>query len=160
MDLLEVNRHVPTTCSNCLWCFLPGFRRIGKFRSVKLPPGSNWKVILRFLQRYYSLLRPLRDRTVQATIQHGDFAPWNIKAGPDGHLTTSTRERGELRGVPGWDWFHYVIQSAILVARRAPEEIAQRIEKVFVFRGLPDLRKTSGITGIERELVIAYLSRT
>ncbi len=57
----------------------------------------------------------LRGRTIQSAIHHGDLAPWNIKVSPAGAWTVLDWERGELTGIPGWDWFHYVIQSAILV---------------------------------------------
>lgn len=105
-----------------------------------------------------SIFRPVRDRKVRATIQHGDFAPWNIKASPDGRWTALDWERGDLKGVPGWDWFHYVIQTAILVGRRTGEQITEHIEKFLRSDAFKTYSNKAGIVGIERELVIAYLA--
>lgn len=129
-------------------------------RQVPLSETAAWSQLERPLSisERYSFLRPLGDRKIEATIQHGDFAPWNIKTGLNGLWTVLDWERGELHGVPGWDWFHYVIQTAILVARLPADEIAQRIEKLLHSDAFRTYARQSGISGIERELVIAYLA--
>ena len=53
----------------------------------------------------------LRELTLHPAIHHGDLAPWNIKVSPSGAWTVLDWERGERVGIPGWDWFHYVIQT-------------------------------------------------
>jgi hypothetical protein len=99
----------------------------------------------------------LRRRTVHPTIQHGDFAPWNIKVSPTGAWTVLDWERGELTGIPGWDWFHYVIQSAILVGRLPTAGLVQRIEGLLGSEAFQQYAVRGGIVGCERELALAYL---
>ena len=92
------------------------------------------------------------------TIFHGDLAPWNIKVSPGtGAWTILDWERGEVAGIPGWDWFHYVIQSGVLVGKQPPEELLETLEGFLEgkeFREYSDLAK---IRGHERPLVLAYL---
>lgn len=100
----------------------------------------------------------LAARVVQAAICHGDFAPWNVKVSPsDGSWTALDWERGELCGVPGWDWFHFVIQPAVLVARQSAPELVQTAGAIFADAPFQAYAKTSGIAGIERPLLAAYL---
>jgi hypothetical protein len=99
----------------------------------------------------------LRSRPVHATIHHGDFAPWNIKVLPSGAWMVLDWERGELAGIPGWDWFHYVIQPAILVERLAAPELVRRIEALLGSEVFTSYAAHAGIAGCERALVLAYL---
>jgi len=99
----------------------------------------------------------LRGRIVPATIQHGDFAPWNIKVSPSGAWTVLDWERGELAGLPGWDWFHYVIQTGILVERLPAPGLVQRVESLLGSAAFLQYGARAGIAGFERELVLAYL---
>jgi hypothetical protein len=100
----------------------------------------------------------LAGLTVHPAIYHGDFAPWNIKLSPRAIMySVLDWERGELTGIPGWDWFHYVIQSGILVQKLAPEPLAQRIEQLFAAPAFRDYARVGGISGQERLLVIGYL---
>lgn len=54
---------------------------------------------------------------LQPVITHGDLTPWNIKITSQGQWKVFDWERGEVVGIPGWDWFHYLIQSMILLQR-------------------------------------------
>ncbi len=56
----------------------------------------------------------VENEKVHPTLYHGDFAPWNARV-HGGLWRVIDWERGELRGVPCWDWLHYHIQPAILV---------------------------------------------
>jgi len=99
----------------------------------------------------------LRDRTVHPTIHHGDLAPWNIKVSSTGAWTVLDWERGELTGIPGWDWFHYVIQNAILVGRLRTSGLVQQIEGLLGSKAFQRYAVRGGIVGCERELALAYL---
>src|SRR5262249_7185463 len=70
----------------------------------------------------------LRQRVVRAAIQHGDFAPWNIKVSAAGTWTVLDWERGQMNGIPGWDWFHYLVQPAILVRHEPTPELVTKVE--------------------------------
>ena len=99
----------------------------------------------------------LRKQTIQSAIQHGDFAPWNIKVSTAGVWTVLDWERGELAGIPGWDWFHYVIQSAILVGHLPTSSLVKRVESLLDSAAFRQYAARGGIEGRERELVLAYL---
>lgn len=99
----------------------------------------------------------LRSRKVGRTLMHGDLAPWNIKVSPEGGWTVIDWERGELLGIPGWDWFHYVIQSGILVERLAGSRLVQEVEALLASAEFGAYAAQAGILGCERELVLAYL---
>ncbi len=99
----------------------------------------------------------LRGRTIQPAIYHGDLAPWNIKVSPTGAWTVLDWERGEPTGIPGWDWFHYVIQSGILVGRRSAPVLVQRVESLLRSDAFQQYAARAGILGCERDLVLAYL---
>lgn len=99
----------------------------------------------------------LRGRKVHPAMHHGDFAPWNIKVSPAGAWTVLDWERGELTGIPGWDWFHYVIQSGILVGHLPASVLVQRVESLLSSDAFRQYATRGGIVGCERELVLAYL---
>lgn len=98
-----------------------------------------------------------RGRMVQAVIYHGDFTPWNIKVSPAGQWTVLDWERGELTGVPGWDWFHYVLQPGILVERLPTATLVKRIETLFSSESFKRYAARAAIDGAERALLLAYL---
>jgi len=107
---------------------------------------------------FAQLSRRLGDFSFHPAIVHGDFAPWNIKVPLHGEVwNVLDWERGDLTGVPGWDWFHYVIQSGILVHKKTPRQLLQKIEELFAHSVFQNYANHSGIKGYERPLVIAYL---
>jgi hypothetical protein len=88
---------------------------------------------------------------------HGDFAPWNIKVSDKGVWTVLDWERGQTNGVPGWDWFHFVIQPAILVERLPMPKLVEKVEKLlrsYLFR---EYASKVGCLQKERELMLGYL---
>jgi hypothetical protein len=99
----------------------------------------------------------LRGRKAHPALQHGDFAPWNIKVSPAGAWTVLDWERGELTGIPAWDWFHYVIQSGILVVHLPTAALVERVESLLGSDVFRQYATRGGIVGCERELVLAYL---
>jgi hypothetical protein len=101
--------------------------------------------------------RQLRGRQFHPAMQQGDFAPWNIKVSPAGAWTVLDWERGERTGIPGWDWFHYVIQSGILVGHLPAEDLVERVESLLSSDAFRLYATRGGILGCERELVLAYL---
>lgn len=100
---------------------------------------------------------PLRAWQVHPAIYHGDFAPWNIKVSPGGTWTVLDWERGELAGLPGWDWLHYVLQPAILVERLATSALIERVEALLNSGPFKSYVARSGLAGLERPLAMAYL---
>jgi hypothetical protein len=103
------------------------------------------------------LLRRLRERKIHPAIHHGDFAPWNVKVSASGEWTVLDWERGELTGIPAWDWFHYVVQPAILVQRLTSSALVQRLEELLASVPFKQYADLAGLAGCERELLQAYL---
>jgi hypothetical protein len=76
-------------------------------------------------------LRPkLESVRVKPVIFHGDFAPWNLRVDSNNRLMVLDWERGEDQGIPGWDWFHYVVQTSILVHKEKAEDTYRRIVRL------------------------------
>ena len=104
------------------------------------------------------IIRQLAPERVASTLFHGDFAPWNIR------VETHTRqwtvldwERGEPAGVPGWDWFHYIIQTGILVRRATTAKLIEDLEALLPSPTFKRYAEKAGIAGIEKPLTLAYL---
>ena len=96
--------------------------------------------------------------TFYPAIFHGDLAPWNLKPAPDRRNWIAIDwERGDLNGIPGWDWFHFVIQPAILVGHRSAPQLVENIQALFAHASFQDYARAAGIAGHERLLLIAYL---
>ena len=104
-----------------------------------------------------TILETLAERSVSATLQHGDFAPWNIKVDAQQFWTALDWERGELEGVPGWDWFHYFLQKAILVDRLGTNHLIQLARSILSAKEFREYASRAGIGGIEHPLMLAYL---
>lgn len=102
-------------------------------------------------------LRRLDELKVHPTLMHGDFAPWNVKVA-DGCWTVLDWERGERVGIPGWDWFHFIVQPAVLVQREKTEQILGRLEQLFASAEFGRYAKRAGISGWEWPLATAYVN--
>ena len=110
--------------------------------------------------RFLAIADSLSKRVVSTTLMHGDLAPWNIRVSKAGDWTVFDWERCELQGIPGWDWFHYVIQAGMLVERRPAWSLVATIEGLIESAEFKAYAQRARISGIERELVLAYLLHT
>jgi hypothetical protein len=99
----------------------------------------------------------LAETSCHPVIYHGDFAPWNIKTS-NGVWQVLDWERGELTGVPGWDWFHYVIQGAVLIRREPVDALVERVERMLGSESFKRYVALAKINGMEQSLVLAYLN--
>lgn len=100
----------------------------------------------------------LGKHKITPVIFHGDFAPWNIRVPASGRWQVIDWERGEELGVPGWDWFHYVIQSSILVRREAPLEIIRRVNAVITSTAFEDYAIRTNIQAHKHAILRSYLA--
>jgi hypothetical protein len=96
---------------------------------------------------------------IRAAIQHGDFTPWNIRVDSRGEWKVFDWERGTLKGIPGWDWFHFIIQKEILVRRCSPDDAADRMEILLESERFNDYAERAGISHLSRPLLLGYLLR-
>jgi hypothetical protein len=101
-------------------------------------------------------VRALAETRVHSTLAHGDCAPWNVKVAR-GRWTLLDWERGELAGVPGWDWFHFVMQPAVLVRREPVTASLARFERLLAGEDFVRYAQHAGMAGSERALALAYL---
>jgi len=97
------------------------------------------------------------EARVHPALTHGDFAPWNVKVSR-GQWTVLDWERGELAGVPGWDWFHFVMQPAVLVRRERTESLLSRFEHLLDSAHFSKYAEQAGIGEHRRALALAYLA--
>ncbi len=106
----------------------------------------------------WQVLRPvLADKSLRSTLYHGDFAPWNIRAINSQNLQAFDWERGNLRGVPAWDWFHFIVQTSILARRYSVERVSAEVEELLQSPRFEKYAAATGISTIVRPLMLAYL---
>ncbi len=108
---------------------------------------------------YEEIFNRVRDVQINPVISHGDLVPWNIRA----EMTSEEWvvidwERGEDLGVPAWDWFHFAVQTSILVHKDSPEAIMDRIVQLQAGRYFRDYAQECGIEDITSELFALYVS--
>lgn len=65
------------------------------------------------------------DRMPLAVV-HGDFAPWNLRAGSVG-VRAVDWEYGVVRGVAGIDLVHFIVNTAALLGRRSSDEVVREL---------------------------------
>jgi hypothetical protein len=99
----------------------------------------------------------LGGKTIRSTLYHGDFAPWNIRAINSQNLQAFDWERGNLMGFPGWDWFHFVVQTSILARRQSVERVAAEVEELLRSPRFEHYAAMAGIQPIAKPLLLAYL---
>ncbi len=97
------------------------------------------------------------DALVRAPVAHGDLAPWNIRE-HEGRWSVLDWERGTLRGVPGWDWFHYTLQPGVLVEKWGAERLAEEARAVLASPAFARYAAAAQIEGLERALLLGYLA--
>ncbi|MEK7780238.1 MAG: phosphotransferase, partial [Verrucomicrobiota bacterium] len=130
-----------------------------KVSLIQLPALRRLQELVTTKPELVALWKNLAEVEVHPAIVHGDFAPWNIKVAPrDGSWLVLDWERGERDGVPGWDWFHFVIQPELLVKRRKPEAIAQKLLTFLTSQPFQTYAAAAKIVGHERGLLCAYLA--
>lgn len=95
---------------------------------------------------------------LRPAVFHGDFAPWNIRVKPlTGEWIVLDWERGEIAGPPAWDWFHFVMQPMLLVAKLPPPQIADVLERFLNSSEFLAYAVAAQIKTITRPLFLAYL---
>jgi hypothetical protein len=90
-------------------------------------------------------------------LYHGDFTPWNVRVSPSGDWRVLDWERGEVNGLPAWDWFHYVVQKAVLVQHQSATALAATLEQLLASGEFQTYLRASRLLGRERALLLLYL---
>lgn len=127
-------------------------------RLADLPAWQRLSAGCRGHDLFRRLETTLGSAELHPAIHHGDFAPWNVRVHPvTRRWTVLDWERGEAAGPPGWDWFHFVIQSELLVRRAPPRTIGARVEALLRSPAFQAYATAAGIESVSRPLVLAYL---
>jgi hypothetical protein len=102
--------------------------------------------------------RRLSSLKVNPAVFHGDFAPWNIKVSRvNDSWTVLDWDRGEWVGPPAWDWFHFVLQPAILVQRQSGRTLARTAEALLASPAFTQYAESANLGSRIREWLLAYL---
>ncbi len=129
---------------------------------VALDNLASW----RELQAVFSRLDPemwqllnhaVAGKKVHSTIHHGDFTPWNVRATSQQNLQVFDWERGQAQGIPGWDWFHFFVQTAILARRYHEKRVAAEVEHLFQSPRFQIYAAAARVKDIVKPLFLAYL---
>jgi hypothetical protein len=109
------------------------------------------------LPQWPMLRDALAGQMVRTTIYHGDFAPWNVRMTNLETIRAFDWERGHLKGIPAWDWFHFIVQTSILVKQYSPERVAAELEQLVLSPRFKQYASDAGISEIIEPLLLAYL---
>ena len=106
---------------------------------------------------FSTLHAALAGRKIATTLFHGDFTPWNVRMTNLENIQAFDWECGHLRGIPAWDWFHFIIQTSILVKRHSPERVAAELDQLIQSPRFQKYAAAAGISEIIEPLLLAYL---
>ena len=109
------------------------------------------------LKNWPALNQALAGKRICTTLYHGDFAPWNVRVVNSQNLEAFDWERGSLQGIPGWDWFHFIVQTALLARRHSVPRVAAEVEQLLASARFQKYAEAAGISEIAQPLVLAYL---
>lgn len=127
-------------------------------RLADLPAWRRLAAVCAGNELFRRLEATLGGVELHPAIHHGDLAPWNIRVHPaTRRWTVLDWERGEAAGPPGWDWFHFVIQTELLVRRAPLNAIGVRMEALLHSPEFHAYASAAGIESVARPLIVAYL---
>ena len=133
-------------------------QRDKRVRFEELPVAKRLHAASPFEKAMRWMFDCLRDATFHPALHHGDFAPWNIRVEP---ATRRWRvldwERGESIGPPAWDWFHFVIQPAVLVRHASPAAIIHRVGELRQSPAFRSYASEAKIGPVVDSLLLGYL---
>lgn len=104
-----------------------------------------------------ALRNALVGQLVRPTLYHGDFAPWNVRMTNLENIRAFDWESGHIKGIPAWDWFHFIIQTSILVKRHSRERVAAELEQLIHSPRFQKYARSAGISEVVEPLLLAYL---
>ena len=132
--------------------------RIRTVRFADLPASQRLSAAAGADSDVRGILANLENSQFHPAIFHGDLAPWNIRLDPNSNRwRVFDWERGEQSGPPGWDWFHFTLQPAILVQRLSLDRLVEHVDQSLRTPEFLEYARQAGITAHARALLLAYL---
>jgi len=131
---------------------------LARDREMRMRDLESWRLLM--ASEAFPMgtaMSALAETKFHPTLMHGDFAPWNVKVCA-GHWTVLDWERGQLEGVPGWDWFHFELQPALLVRHETAAQLFTRCERILASSDFLAYAAAAGIGPHARALLLAYLA--
>lgn len=105
-------------------------------------------------------LRSETGASMKVCIEHGDFAPWNLRGQPDGSVFAFDWEHGRQDGLPWLDALHFGFQTDSLVRHRSASQVLQNMRAVFSDSAAAHYARALGHTRHEpRSFILLYLLR-
>jgi len=111
------------------------------FRRLRLGESMFWKSLSHWTERAKggvqgsnlgALLErvphPLRDEELPFHFSHGDFVPWNALV-VDGRLFLFDWEYARRHWLPGYDLFHFLFQTRLLLAKEPPARVFREVRE-------------------------------
>jgi O-antigen/teichoic acid export membrane protein/aminoglycoside phosphotransferase (APT) family kinase protein len=112
------------------------------------------------LARVIQLLREMQIDSAPSCIEHGDFAPWNIRQQGIDDLFVLDWEHSRLDGLPWFDALHFEFQMSALVRRAGPDVILRDLQSVFRLSAASPYASQVGVhVDNPRAFVAVYLLR-
>lgn len=115
----------------------------------KIPPAFHVRLKL--------IAGATQGKKFRSTLYHGDFAPWNLRAINALNLQAYDWEFARPQGIPGWDWFHFIVQTSILVKRHSPERVAAELEALIQSPRFQDYARRAGMEDCIMPLLLGFL---
>jgi hypothetical protein len=126
-------------------------------KRVQVSDLAAWQRLSAALKDLPFTLSRLAAAKFHPALMHGDLAPWNVKV-CSGKWTVLDWERADRMGLPGWDWFHFELQPALLVRHESAAQLLARCEKLLKSSEFLDYATTAGIGSHGCGLLLAYLA--
>lgn len=135
---------------------------LNKTETLTLDKFSSWqelsaRIPAEHRPKVEALTTALAGKQIHPTLHHGDFAPWNLRAINALNLQAYDWESGDTNGIPAWDWFHFVVQTSILVKRHSPERVAAELEQLIQSPRFFRYAQSAGIEKCIQPLLLGYL---
>lgn len=107
------------------------------------------------VRRAIEFLKDAPIGEMKIVIEHGDFAPWNIRRRAHGGLFVFDWEYSKSNGVPWLDALHFAFQYSVLVDRCPSGEIISKLESVFDMSCADKYRETVADKIVRKDIYIA-----
>lgn len=106
-------------------------------------------------------LSHLNADALPVCIEHGDFAPWNIREQRCGRLFVFDWEHSRPKGTPWLDALHFQFQLAVMVERLPPNRTVTELLALFKLPAARAYRDAVAIPGnLDVALVVLYLLKS